>query len=567
MNGENDVEGSIRQLDRRKNKNSNAGMTLIEVIVAVSIFAITAVVLLQSFVTSGRINRKSNTYLEATTVAQNIMEEIKAKKFEEISLAFNYPLDSSNSARLTFLDTQKNRINTGKEDELGVREVLVAKDTDNQVVYTPVRKYVDGMDEANVTASVISTDNGKTYKFNPRTTGDNASKYYFELTNVTNNHETFDALVTFDGSKDSGYKKKTSTNNEEGKNDYLAPNISKLDTKSNAFLIMPQNWDEIAMKKLVEAQNKAAESAWLDKRDASVKPIPGESQEDYAKRQNDYAAANPMPQLLDREEVYKYTRRTLYIKIEENNGTIKAEAKYTLCAYDYTKKNGTEFETMSFCPCNGKGEEGDDIKPGCFCTYKSAYVPFYSSETGETLKNLFVFYYPNYNSQNVSNPYDKIILDNTTNFAVNFYVTKQRDEANQIPSYVQEAMYRMSLTILENPVERRKTNWNTNPSLYRAVTKLRTNLDYNISDKDEVLSRPKITQMSLTYQAVDKSGSKGAKVTGTSAKKVLEYNGLDDKEEEDRIYTAKVQVYKAGAAAKDFPDDELVATLDGSKED
>ena len=70
-------------------KRKNAGMSLIEVIVAVAIFAITAAVLLQSFVTSGRINRKSTIYLEATTVAQNIMEEIKAKTFEEVSLAFN----------------------------------------------------------------------------------------------------------------------------------------------------------------------------------------------------------------------------------------------------------------------------------------------------------------------------------------------------------------------------------------------------------------------------------------------------------------------------------------------
>ena len=60
-------------------------MTLLEVIIAVSIFSITAIVLLQSFVTSSRINKKSNLYLEATTVAQNIMEEIKAKKFEEVN--------------------------------------------------------------------------------------------------------------------------------------------------------------------------------------------------------------------------------------------------------------------------------------------------------------------------------------------------------------------------------------------------------------------------------------------------------------------------------------------------
>ena len=64
-------------MDRKKYNNSNAGMTLLEVIVAVSIFSITAIVLLQSFVTSGRINKKSNIYMEATTVAQNIMEEMK----------------------------------------------------------------------------------------------------------------------------------------------------------------------------------------------------------------------------------------------------------------------------------------------------------------------------------------------------------------------------------------------------------------------------------------------------------------------------------------------------------
>ena len=553
-------------MDRKKLHKDNTGMTLLEVIVAVSIFAIAATVLLQSFVTSSRINKKSNLYLEATTVAQNIMEEIKAKKFAEVSLAFNYPLDSYGSSRLTFLDTQKNRINSGTADELGIREVLATKDNSNSVVYNSVRKYTDGVEESNVTASVISADNGKTYKFNPRNTGVNASKYYFELTNVNNNHETFDALVTFDGSQSSGYKKKTTTNSEEGKNDYLAPNISKLDTKSNAFLIMPQTWDENAMQQLVNAQEVNAKAKWEEQEKQDIVQGTDESKEDYEQRKAEYEASHPQPQRLDWKDVYKNTRRTLYIKIEENNGTIKAKAKYTLCAYNYKKKGGSTYETMSFCPCNGTGEEGDNIKDGCFCTYKSAYVPFYSSETGESLKNLFVFYYPNYNSKSLTNPYDKIVLDNTTNYEVNFYVTKQRDEANQIPSYSQETMYRMSLTIQENPAARGKSNWNTNPGLYRAVTKLRTNLDYNISDMDEVLNRPKISQMSLTYQAVNDSGNNGAKVSNSAAKKILEYNGLDDREEEDRIYTVKVEVYKAGAAAKNFQGEKPIATLDGSKE-
>lgn len=153
-------------------------------------------------------------------------------------------------------------------------------------------------------------------------------------------------------------------------------------------------------------------------------------------------------QPLDWKDVYKYTKRTLNIKIEESGGTVRAEARYILSAYDYKKSGGTKYETMSLCPCGGKGED-EDI-PGCFCTYKSAYVPFYSSETGEALKNIFIFYYPNYNSTSSTNPYDKIVLDNTTNYEVNFHVTKQIDEANNVPTSAQEAQYRMSLTVNEN---------------------------------------------------------------------------------------------------------------------
>ena len=138
-------------------------MTLLEVIVAVSIFSITAIVLLQSFVTSNRINKKSNTYMEATTVAQNIMEEIKAKKFEEVSLVFNYPVDSTGYTRLNFLNTQIDKVLNGT---LGIKEVLQSKDEGENAVYKDVSKYREGVDEKNITASVISKDNGKTYEFN-----------------------------------------------------------------------------------------------------------------------------------------------------------------------------------------------------------------------------------------------------------------------------------------------------------------------------------------------------------------------------------------------------------------
>ena len=209
------------------------------------------------------------------------------------------------------------------------------------------------------------------------------------------------------------------------------------------------------------------------------------------------------------------------------------------------------------------------------CTYESAYTPFYSSETGEKLKSIYVFYYPNYNSTSSVNPLDEIVFENTGNFPVNLYVTKQRDEGTDssddtetvsVPTLAQENNYRMSLTVRECPDALGKVNWNTNPGLYRAQTALRTNLDYNISDPDRIQERSRINQMKLTYQAVSTAGVDNKRVTGSSAKKVLSYNGLDDRKATDRIYKVKVSIYKAGAAEKNFPESDLICTLDGAKE-
>ena len=548
-------------MELKTRKNSNAGMSLLEVIIAVSIFSITAVVLLQSFVTSGRINKKSNLYLEATTIAQNVMEEIKSKNFEDVSLAFNYPIDVlTGQTRLSFLNSQAGNINTGEEGETVVKEVI--KDGTD---YKDVRLYreSDGTNTSRVTASVISTDDGKTYEFNPRTTGKNESKYYFELTNVAANHENFDVLAEFDGSKDTEYKKKTVTNNEEGKNDYLAPNISKLDTKSNAFLIMGKNWDENAMQQIVNEQYQYAIVRWNEALQAAC---PDTSDENYQEKYQEFITNHPQPEKLDPDEVYKYIKRTLYVKVSENSGTVKAEAKYTLQAFNYVKPGGSEYERMDICPCHGDVNYVNIGAGACFCTYPSSYTAFYSSEMDTTLKNLYIFYYPNYNSQNSQKPLDEIVFDNTSNYSLQLYVIKQRDEVNDVPSFTQENLYKMSLTVQENPSAAGQSNWNTNPSLYRAKTKLRTNLDFNISNLNDVLNRPKNNQMQLTYQAVNSDGRKEQKRTGTFAKKILSYNGLDDKEQRDRIYTAKISVYKAGAAAKGFPESELVATLDGAKE-
>lgn len=70
---------------RQKKKTNNSGFTLIELLVSIAILAVVTIPLMHSFVTAARTNLKSRRILEATTVGQNIMENIKVDstaKFE-----------------------------------------------------------------------------------------------------------------------------------------------------------------------------------------------------------------------------------------------------------------------------------------------------------------------------------------------------------------------------------------------------------------------------------------------------------------------------------------------------
>ena len=90
------------------------------------------------------------------------------------SICKSYPINFLNGqARLSFLDSERDRINTETGNSIGVKEVI--KDGSN---YNDVRLYntLDGEDTSKVTASVISKDEGKSYEFNPRKTGNNAAQ-------------------------------------------------------------------------------------------------------------------------------------------------------------------------------------------------------------------------------------------------------------------------------------------------------------------------------------------------------------------------------------------------------
>lgn len=73
--------------------NKNAGFSLVELLIAVIILAIIVVPMLHGFVTSARMNGKARQAQRATTVAQDIMEGLKAYDIEELKAQFGDPMD------------------------------------------------------------------------------------------------------------------------------------------------------------------------------------------------------------------------------------------------------------------------------------------------------------------------------------------------------------------------------------------------------------------------------------------------------------------------------------------
>ena len=89
----------MKQKGKGQQLNKNAGFSLLELLIAVTILAIITIPMLHMFVTSARINGKSRITLRATVLAQDIVEALKAYHIEEIQDQFDTKhLDMLNSS-------------------------------------------------------------------------------------------------------------------------------------------------------------------------------------------------------------------------------------------------------------------------------------------------------------------------------------------------------------------------------------------------------------------------------------------------------------------------------------
>ena len=79
-------------------KKDNKGMTLIELLIAITMLALITTPFLNSFIVSVRNNYKARNVLRATTVAQNLMEGLKAFSVEDVCRQVN--LDEADATKL-----------------------------------------------------------------------------------------------------------------------------------------------------------------------------------------------------------------------------------------------------------------------------------------------------------------------------------------------------------------------------------------------------------------------------------------------------------------------------------
>lgn len=214
----------------KKGKNrvllNNDGMTLIELLTALLILSIVAVVFYHGFLTGAMTNTKAKQQHKATSLAQNIMEGLKAEDINTILFQFSYPAytDQDGSLRENFdilpgslfRDTPSNSAGTFKSS---------------------FGTYVENPQKGEA-GEYVRTDDGK---------------YYLYLTNLSMENTLFDVLVTLDGSAYSNDTKDgagNALNTSRGKN-YNSDQwvqIPAMDSNYDAVVSSSQVYDVEALK-------------------------------------------------------------------------------------------------------------------------------------------------------------------------------------------------------------------------------------------------------------------------------------------------------------------------------
>lgn len=194
----------MRRTHSKTKKLNNKGLSLIELLIAMTILSIVAVVVYQSIVVSARTNAKAKLQHKATSLAQDVMEGLKAEDINTILHQFITRNDTNAGTALEFTVIPRKLLPSDLTNMVGSFGTYVGShEVDGNPVYDT--KYTPTSDH----------------------------KYSLYLRNVAMENSKFDVLITMDGS---AYVEGSTSNKGQDYNSRETVQLPDMDTSYDAIV-------------------------------------------------------------------------------------------------------------------------------------------------------------------------------------------------------------------------------------------------------------------------------------------------------------------------------------------
>lgn len=532
----------MRKVKRGSNArklNRDAGFSLLELLIAVVILAIIVIPLLNLFLSSNRINIKSRQTLRATTAAQDIMEGLKAYDIEEVREQFKDP-----ASGFYVIDS---RLIKG-----GVREDTPGAGNPSDGLY------VFSMKELNLQGS----------KFDAKITVDGRGYMDPDLFPCAGSSPT--ASHTYDPAFFSGEKctvcgayQNAAFKHDGTFNDAALADARSIDKNNGTFVettkirraVLDSVFKDTNMKAAIKNSLKASGVA-----DADLEEAYKDLWKQGTPLSPNYVCYKNARAFFDQVSREIYVFLTPSSEVDEN-GDNKVDMKVTqVYIFEY---GSVKVRTTGDVDTVRVGDPGEPVDP-------DKAMPFGSiAKTTDGKVNVNLFYYPLYGA---SAP-DKIIINNNSGLDLNLLIAKQRYEklkddptnpGQKIPDLAdpeyltdpelmtKEQSYRPVVEILDTDFDADAFSIKTNLGLNLVGEKYLAGAGVSAEIPDQLqingtgynMSELNIFTLDGVRSPLGKAGASG--------------------EITELIYDVEVSVYREGAAANGFPNDERMVVIEGS---
>lgn len=555
-----------------KNQKNSKGFTLVEVLIAVSILAIAVIPLLANFVTSSRVNVKSKRTLNATTVAQNIMEGISAFGVE--SAIVQLEDQTASPVKLRFMPEGMNVGNWGRAKFLTTTSPvldpttgmpMVDLNTGATITVETPQYYEDRyQDDDNTDEIAMDAKESTMFSDELHSTVTSAMKYayvkeerdgtkkvYFKenashaymfwMENVSYGNQKYDILLTmdantyrkdgedlFDTTQDVSHRSRAEIKSKMsdsadpdgfGKNrNYNSLNLSKITTSIGTNVASD---DDVEDRYYTEPTNALSEAV-LEIKDNCVLGVTSEM-------------------------IQERIERTINIEICKEANPLDSSKPFWVINIEYV------YHLTDTGLLKPDSEAADAIVKKEAVVYRSSEYP---------PRNLFFYYFPNYAPTDAGGSVaDRINIINkggaeisggsgSLGTDVNVYLVRMCDAnvfdpsggPDEVSLGNSESRYRVDINLEEETV-----SGGIHTSIY-------TNTGYNLRDDSEVSSMGEYYRNGMYVDRPEKIGVRNLSGTYDSPD-IMAING------EDYIYRVTVQVFRAGSG---FQKASRIAKFSGS---